>query len=118
VPRSRGVEVKMAEVTNLNIKMDLDLKLKADKLFSEMGMNLATAINVFVRQAVLEREVPFKIYNSIKNTETSASIEQKRAAMQEIRDMLADIDGNSVDLNRMKAERRANKFEYSRHQPC
>ncbi len=102
----------MAEVTNLNIKIDRDLKVKADRLFHEMGMNLTTAVNVFVRQAVLEQAIPFKIYRSAnENAGASTNIEQRRAAMQEIRDLLADVDSNTVDVDRMKAERRAARFE-------
>ena len=101
----------MAEVTNLNIKIDRDLKAKADRLFNEMGMNLTTAVNVFVRQAVLERAIPFKIYRGTEKSKTTVSVEQKRAAMQEIRDLLADVDGDGIDLERMKSERRVAKFE-------
>ena len=101
----------MADVTNLNIKIDRSLKAEADRLFNEMGMSLTTAVNVFVRQAVLERAIPFRINRDLANTGTIESIEQRRAAMQEIRDLLANVDGNSIDLNQMKAERRAAKFE-------
>lgn len=101
----------MEEVTNLNIKIDRELKAEADRLFNEMGMNLTTAVNVFVRQAVLQRAIPFKIYRDTPGTRTTVSIEQRQAAMQEIRDLLADIDGNSIDLDQIKAERRAAKFE-------
>lgn len=101
----------MAEVTNLNIKIDRDLKLKADMLFSEMGMNLTTAVNVFVRQAVLERAIPFRIDRDVKKTVKETNIEQRRAAMQEIRDLLADVDDSCVDLDRMRAERRMARFE-------
>lgn len=101
----------MADVTNLNIKIDRDLKAEADRLFGEMGMNLTTAVNVFVRQAVLERAIPFRINRSIPNAGTNGNIEQRRAAMQEIRELLADVDGNSIDLDRIKAERRTAKFE-------
>lgn len=101
----------MAEVTNLNIKIDRELKAEADRLFNEMGMNLTTAVNVFVRQAVLQRAIPFKIYRDTPNTRTTVSVEQRQAAMQEVRDLLAGIDGNSIDLDQMKVERRAAKFE-------
>lgn len=101
----------MAEVTNLNIKIDRELKAEADQLFNEMGMNLTTAVNVFVRQAVLQRAIPFKIYREAPRTGTTVSIEQRRAAMQEIRDLLADVDGDSIDLNQIKSERRVAKFE-------
>ncbi len=101
----------MADITELNMKMDKDLKYEADKLFNEMGMNLATAITVFVRQAVLERAIPFKINRGVLNTDKIGSIEQRRAAMQEIRNILADIDGSNINLKQMKEERRAVKFE-------
>ena len=100
----------MAEVTNLNIKIDRDLKTKADRLFSDMGMTLTTAVNVFVRQAVLERAIPFKIYRDAEDTR-KVNIEQRRAALREVRELLADVDGGKVDLERMRAERRAAKYE-------
>ena len=101
----------MAEVTNLNIKIDRELKTKADKLFNEMGMNLTTAVNVFVRQAVLERAIPFRIDRGIGNSRETVSIEKRRETMQEIRDLLSGIDGDSINLNQTKEERRAVKFE-------
>jgi DNA-damage-inducible protein J len=101
----------MAGVTNLNIKIDRDLKAEADKLFNEMGMNLTTAVNVFVRQAVLERAIPFRINRDVPGVSAAGSIKQRRAAMQEVRDILADVDGSEIDLVQMKAERRAERFE-------
>ena len=95
----------------MNIKIDRELKTQADKLFNEMGMNLTTAVNVFVRQAVLERAIPFRIYRDTGIIKTRVSIEERRAAMQEVRDLLADVDGNSIDLEQMRAERRAAKYE-------
>ena len=38
--------------TNISIRMDSDLKAQADALFAELGMNLSTAFNVFVRLAI------------------------------------------------------------------
>ena len=38
--------------TNISIRMDSDLKSQADALFSELGMNLSTAFNIFVRQSL------------------------------------------------------------------
>ena len=38
--------------TNISIRMDADLKVQADALFTEFGMNLTTAFNIFVRQSL------------------------------------------------------------------
>jgi len=51
----------MAELTSLNIKIDRDVKQQADTLFNAMGMTLTTAVNIFVRQAILEQAIPFRI---------------------------------------------------------
>ncbi|MDD7647422.1 MAG: type II toxin-antitoxin system antitoxin, RelB/DinJ family, partial [Ruminococcus bromii] len=40
--------------TNICIRMDSDLKAQADALFSELGMNLTTYFNIFVRQSIRE----------------------------------------------------------------
>jgi len=41
--------------------MDSEIKEQADRLFNELGLNLTTAINAFVRQALRERAIPFHI---------------------------------------------------------
>ena len=51
----------MSKQINVNIRMDSDIKEQADRLFSELGFNLTTAINTFVRQALRERAIPFYI---------------------------------------------------------
>jgi addiction module RelB/DinJ family antitoxin len=53
--------ITMAETTNLSIRIDRDLKDEADQVFSALGMNLTTAITVFVRQAVRQKKIPFEI---------------------------------------------------------
>lgn len=42
----------MADTTNFSLRIDNDLKKQSEVLFAELGMNLTTAINVFLRQAV------------------------------------------------------------------
>ena len=48
-----------ASTTNISIRMDSDLKAQADALFGELGMNLSTAFNIFVRQSLREGRIPF-----------------------------------------------------------
>ena len=42
--------------TNINIRMDSELKKQAEALFGELGMNLTTAFNIFVRQSLRQEE--------------------------------------------------------------
>ncbi|MDD3269021.1 MAG: type II toxin-antitoxin system RelB/DinJ family antitoxin [Syntrophomonadaceae bacterium] len=66
----------MAETTNLSIRMDKELKEQAEQLFSELGMNMTTALNIFVRQAVRQRKIPFEISLNVPNAETITAIEE------------------------------------------
>lgn len=52
----------MAETTNLNIRVDRELKEQAEAVFADMGMNMTTAINLFMRQTLRQGKIPFEIY--------------------------------------------------------
>lgn len=47
--------------TNINIRMDEDLKRQFDAFCSDIGMNMTTAFCVFAKTAVRERRIPFEI---------------------------------------------------------
>jgi DNA-damage-inducible protein J len=51
----------VAGTTNLNIRIDRDVKEQAEAFFGELGMNMTTAINIFVRQSLRMRKIPFEI---------------------------------------------------------
>lgn len=44
-----------------NIRIDTELKRQAQQLFSDLGMDMTTAVNIFLRQAVREQAIPFRI---------------------------------------------------------
>ena len=60
--------------SNISIRMDSDLKAQAEALFSELGMNLSTAFNIFVRQSLREGGIPFEIRTEQPNKETMAAM--------------------------------------------
>jgi DNA-damage-inducible protein J len=60
----------MADMTNITIRMDVELKKQAEQLFSELGMNMTTAFNIFLRQAVRQQRIPFDVALDTPNAET------------------------------------------------
>ena len=53
---------------NTSVKLDEDTKIEAQKLFKNLSLNLSTAINMFLKQAIREQGIPFKwLCNRIKN---------------------------------------------------
>lgn len=71
----------MSETTNFSVRMDKEVKQKSEALFQDLGMNLTTAINVFLRQAVRTGGFPFEIKVDQPNQETLlALLEAERIA--------------------------------------
>ena len=46
--------------TNVTIRVDKDVKKQAEVLFNDLGLNLSSAINMFLRQAIAEQAILFK----------------------------------------------------------
>lgn len=51
----------MAETTNLNIRMNKELKEQAEAFFNELGLNMSSAFNIFVRQSLRQGKIPFEL---------------------------------------------------------
>lgn len=64
----------MAKVST-SISLDADIKAKAQALFADLGLDLSTAINIFLRQAVRENRIPFSIRREEPNEVTFAAME-------------------------------------------
>lgn len=53
--------------TNVTIRLDNEVKKEAEELFNDLGLNLTSAINMFIRRAIAEQGIPFevkRVYNS------------------------------------------------------
>ena len=87
--------------TNISIRMDSNLKAQADTLFNELGMNISTAFNIFVRQALREGRIPFDVSLNIPNKETfSAMLEAERIAKDPSVKGYTNIDELFTDLEK------------------
>ena len=71
----------MAKVST-SISIDADVKAKAQELFADFGMDLSTAINIFLRQAIRENGIPFAIQREVPNADTIAAIKEVKAMSQ------------------------------------
>lgn len=55
MPVSTGVS------TNINIRVDSDVKAKAQDVFLALGLDMTTAVNIFLRQAIRKNGIPFEL---------------------------------------------------------
>lgn len=63
---------------NLNIRTDKEIKEKAENIFQELGLNMTTAINMFLRTSIRENGIPFDLKIDSVNDETKLAIEEGR----------------------------------------
>ena len=64
--------------TNLNIRTDKAVKDQAEAIFTELGLNMTTAINMFLRTTIREHGIPFELKLDSPNETTAAAIEEGR----------------------------------------
>lgn len=91
---------------NVNIELEKNIKKDAEKIFSEMGLNMTTAVNLFLLATIREKKIPFEITAIVKD-----DIEQKyeeflikklrNAEEQEKLEMMRKFDDfkNEIDKN-------------------
>jgi len=65
-------------VTNLNIRTDKEIKDQAEQIFNELGLNMTTAVNMFLRTVIRENGIPFHLKLDVPNEVTAAAIEEGR----------------------------------------
>ena len=88
----------MANTTNINIRVDADLKRQAEQIFSELGLNLSSAMNIFLKNSVRYGGIPFELRLDEPNEITKRAIddvESKRnlsGPFNSVEEMLEDLN--------------------------
>ena len=65
--------------TSMSIRLDSEVKEQAQQVFSNLGMDMTTAINIFLRQAIQYQGLPFDV-----------RLDENRKLLQ----VLTDLDQN------------------------
>lgn len=88
----------MANTINVNIRIDEELKKQTESLLAEMGLNMTTAVNVFLRQVVRTGGIPFEIttkkddfYNASNQKVLRESINRLEQGMGKVHE-LEEVD--------------------------
>ena len=61
-------------MSNINIRIDADIKAKAEKVFSSLGLTPTTAIVLFYNQVIRTNSIPFELKTEIPNEITTKAI--------------------------------------------
>ena len=83
----------MATTTNFSVRMDSEIKKQCEAMYGELGINLTTAINVFLRQSLRVGGFPFDVRMEQPNKETMAAmLEAERIARDPSVKRYADVE--------------------------
>jgi DNA-damage-inducible protein J len=88
-------------LSNVSFRIDSNLKSQAERLFSELGLNLTTAFNIFLRQSVREGSIPFQVTVNTPNADTvAAMLEAERISRDPGVRGYRDVDALFEDLRK------------------
>lgn len=68
----------MAQIVDVNIPMDEAVKEQLEAILEELGMSMATGLNVFARAVIRHGGFPFEISQAYKNPYNLERIEHSR----------------------------------------
>ena len=51
----------MAKTANIFTRVDPEIKEEAEVVLSKLGLSMATAVEIFLRQIILQRRIPFEM---------------------------------------------------------
>jgi len=84
----------MADTINVTIRLDREVKERAEQMFNDFGMNLSTAFNIFARQALRQGKIPFEIsdpfYSEANQARLAQSIADAEAGKVTIRELIEE----------------------------
>ena len=71
------------ETTNVNFRLDKQTKKEAEELFEDLGLNMTTALTMFVKASIREQGIPFEVRRDVPNAETIAAIEESERLLND-----------------------------------
>ncbi len=76
---------------NINIRTDSELKAKAQAVLSDLGLDMTTAINVFLTQVVYRQAIPFDIAKPAAKTAKLGGWEGKIALSEDFNEPMEEF---------------------------
>ena len=67
-------------MTTINVRVDENVKKQAGELFEELGLDMSTAMNMFLRQSIRHGGLPFEVKTG--KAETLAAIQEGRELLK------------------------------------
>ena len=63
-------------MANINVRTDEEVKSRCENLFESLGLNMSTAVNIFLRQSLRANGLPFEVKADLPNETTLAAFRE------------------------------------------
>jgi DNA-damage-inducible protein J len=73
-------------MAQVNIRIDDDLKVRADNIFNELGLNMTTAFTMFIRQTIRQGGIPFEVTTKNDHFYSEENMKILRKSIQDIKE--------------------------------
>ena len=88
----------MGLTSAINVQVDANDKEQATNILKDLGLNMSTAINMFIKQIIKTDGIPFEVKNSKPNKELLEAIEEGKQIIQDIKSGKRTGYSNMEDL--------------------
>lgn len=88
--------------TVVQFRIDSELKTEAQNIFENLGLDLATAIRIFLKRSIKDKGIPFSMNE--KNAQEFVSLEEGRNAFYALRDEAAKNGLQNMTLEEINDE--------------
>ena len=89
-----------SKTSNFTCRIDSTIKSQSEALYNELGMNLTTAINVFLRESIRVGGFPFDVRLNTPNKETIAAMTEAEQLVLDLTVKKYDVEDALVELKK------------------
>ncbi len=89
----------MSKTTNINVRLEPELKEQAEFILGQLGIPVSNAVNMFLKQVVMQRGIPFEIklpenkpVDILELTEDELNLELEKGYTDFIQENVKSVD--------------------------
>jgi len=96
----------------LNIRIDTDTKVRAEKVFRSLGLTLSSGVNMFLSKVANDREVPFALSLDRRSAMGEDAYAFEQAAVSVVREQVSETLYSGKPVARFDDEKGQPYLEY------
>jgi addiction module RelB/DinJ family antitoxin len=94
--KSREEWMSLEKTATLNLRVNPDVKKNAETILAQLGVPMATAVDMFLKQVALTGGIPFAITLPKAPASINADLMSLSEIREKLRDGFADIESGNV----------------------